>query len=303
MSLGSPQAGTGFGGKGAASSSFLPSFLIGSSNATPTAARSLQSAVSPKNDQLRSDPQLVKPRFAVEKTETKSNVPPVNALNSLFSPKSPSSNNRSFAGSVKIVKSENVAVEKRDESALSPSQLDPFFQEGGEVSVDPTWITVFGFPCAAEPFILRQFRQYGVILQSQSQPSPANWIHIQYKTKLQARKALSKNGKILDGNIMIGVVLCVKEPVKSIQSPDRVSVLEPITNNLPGPNETRKSQNFGSRQSFGGISQNGTPNRTFSGMRRMTSLADTSQNVGSSSTPQKDTSVLGKTMSYIFPNW
>ena len=70
----------------------------------------------------------------VEKTETKSNVPPVNALNSLFSPKSPTSNNRSFAGSMKIVKNENWTEEKREEGALSPSQLDPFFQEGGEVS-------------------------------------------------------------------------------------------------------------------------------------------------------------------------
>jgi len=97
----------------------------------------------------------------------------------------------------------------------SPTQLDPFFQEGGEVSVDPTWITVFGFPAAAESFILRQFRQYGIILQYDSQPTQSNWLHIQYKTKLQARKALSKNGKIIQGQIMIGVVPCVKAGVKA----------------------------------------------------------------------------------------
>ena len=37
----------------------------------------------------------------------------------------------------------------------SPSQLDPFFQEGGEPSHDPTWITVFGFTSSATAFILK----------------------------------------------------------------------------------------------------------------------------------------------------
>lgn len=40
-------------------------------------------------------------------------------------------------------------------------------------------------------------------------PNSGNWMHIHYATSLQARKALSRNGKILPGNIMIGVVPCI----------------------------------------------------------------------------------------------
>jgi len=79
---------------------------------------------------------------------------------------------------------------------LSPSQLDPFFQEGGDAAADPTWITVFGFNNSATSFILKQFRQYGIILQHVINQDGGNWIHIQYKTKIQAKKAMSKNGKV-----------------------------------------------------------------------------------------------------------
>lgn len=36
-----------------------------------------------------------------------------------------------------------------------------------------------------------------------------NWMHIQYQSKLQARKALSKDGKIFGEAIMIGVKPCI----------------------------------------------------------------------------------------------
>ena len=41
-------------------------------------------------------------------------------------------------------------------------------------------------------------------------PNPqGNWIHIQYQTKLQAQKALSKNGKVLGSSLMIGIMPCI----------------------------------------------------------------------------------------------
>jgi len=36
-----------------------------------------------------------------------------------------------------------------------------------------------------------------------------NWIHIHYQSKLQAKKVLSKNGKVFDGRIMVGVAPCI----------------------------------------------------------------------------------------------
>ena len=39
--------------------------------------------------------------------------------------------------------------------------------------------------------------------------SDGNWMHIHYQSKLQAKKALSKHSKILNGIIMIGVTPCI----------------------------------------------------------------------------------------------
>ncbi len=39
--------------------------------------------------------------------------------------------------------------------------------------------------------------------------SNGNWLHLHYSSKLQAKKALGKNGKVVAGNIMIGVTPCI----------------------------------------------------------------------------------------------
>lgn len=39
--------------------------------------------------------------------------------------------------------------------------------------------------------------------------SPGNWMHLQYQSKLQARKALSKDGKVFGDTIMVGVKPCI----------------------------------------------------------------------------------------------
>ncbi|KAL7643230.1 UNVERIFIED_CONTAM: hypothetical protein RMT77_006521 [Armadillidium vulgare] len=77
----------------------------------------------------------------------------------------------------------------------------------GSEPLEDTWVTVYGFPVASASYILTQFAQLGTIID-QRQPGLGNWMHLKYQTKLQARKALTKNGKIFNGNIMIGVVPC-----------------------------------------------------------------------------------------------
>ena len=39
--------------------------------------------------------------------------------------------------------------------------------------------------------------------------SPGNWMHLQYQSRLQARKALSKDGKVFGDSIMVGVKPCI----------------------------------------------------------------------------------------------
>lgn len=89
------------------------------------------------------------------------------------------------------------------------------------------WITVFGFPSGHSSVILSYFHNFGQILRVKHSENGGNWIHLLYTTKLQAEKALGKNGKILDpGNIMIGVVRCTDSSV--------------ISDKIPGPTPSKK---------------------------------------------------------------
>jgi len=285
------------------SSSFMPAFLIGNMNTPVNQAKSLQSAVG---SVPASSSTLLKPRMSsIEAPKGQSAGPPVVPLNRLFqSPKSPSvgqggGGHEQHDENMRVTGSATI-LHQVDESSMnvevqSPSQLDPFFQEGGEPNHDPTWITVFGFTSSATAFILKQFRQYGVILQHVTNQDGGNWVHIQYKTKIQARKALSKNGKIYEGKIMIGVVPCISVPQQH-QQPLREST--DMFNKINGS-----------------ASEYHTPPRTFGGMRRMDksrsvshlaaspSVRQLSQRSTNLGTPTKASdSVLGRVGSYIF-NW
>ncbi|MEE6489849.1 hypothetical protein FKM82_015697 [Ascaphus truei] len=104
------------------------------------------------------------------------------------------------------------AIGQSRKATLSPAQLDPFYTQGDALTsddqLDDTWVTVFGFPQASASYILLQFAQYGNIVKHVMSNS-GNWMHIQYQSKLQARKALSKDGRIFGECIMIGVKSCI----------------------------------------------------------------------------------------------
>ena len=67
---------------------------------------------------------------------------------------------------------------------------------------------IFSFPPAAASFILQQFSQYGNI-QKHVVATDGNWMHVHYQSVLQAKKALSKNGKVFGGTTMVGVTPCI----------------------------------------------------------------------------------------------
>jgi len=71
---------------------------------------------------------------------------------------------------------------------------------------ESTWVTVFGFPPSQTANILKYFQTCGEIVRHHVGAANCNWIHIQFQTALQAKKALSKNGKNIGGNLMVGVV-------------------------------------------------------------------------------------------------
>ncbi|XP_075465001.1 nucleoporin NUP35 isoform X2 [Ascaphus truei] len=184
------------------------------------------------------------------------------------------------------------AIGQSRKATLSPAQLDPFYTQGDALTsddqLDDTWVTVFGFPQASASYILLQFAQYGNIVKHVMSNS-GNWMHIQYQSKLQARKALSKDGRIFGECIMIGVKSCIDKSV--MESNDKTSASS-VSSVFTPPVKTI-----------------GTPRQAVSTPRTSTMRplaaaykASTSdyQVVSDKQTPRKDESVVSKAMEYMF---
>eukprot|EP01122_Echinamoeba_exundans_P017196 TRINITY_DN8988_c0_g1_i1.p1 TRINITY_DN8988_c0_g1~~TRINITY_DN8988_c0_g1_i1.p1 ORF type:complete len:253 (-),score=48.10 TRINITY_DN8988_c0_g1_i1:157-915(-) len=73
------------------------------------------------------------------------------------------------------------------------------------------WVTVFGFAPVMTEVVLQHFHSCGEIIRVRHASNQGNWMHIMFQTTLQAQKALGKSGKIIQGNLMIGVVPCIDE--------------------------------------------------------------------------------------------
>jgi len=92
------------------------------------------------------------------------------------------------------------------------------------------WVTVYGFPIGYESKVLEFFESDGEILKvepgvSTGEESPesygsgrgdqgANWISILFADQIAAKRALSKNGKLIAPNIMIGVIQTNKTKIR-----------------------------------------------------------------------------------------
>ncbi|XP_069841484.1 nucleoporin NUP35-like [Dendropsophus ebraccatus] len=242
--------------KPGASAQFLPGFLIGDlpTPVTPQPRQSLgfMEARSPGFGG-GSPPQPVVP--APKKT---SNAPPVGSIyDDLLLPglnTTPLSSRKqtTFSAGIPLTPSSPYTpssifrpsniVQSRD-AVLSPAQMDPFYTQGDSLTsddhLDNTWVTVYGFPQASASYILQQFAQYGNIIKH-VMSATGNWMHLEYHSKLQARNALSKDGKIFGDCIMIGVKPCIDKSLmesseKAPMSSMYQSVATPPANNVSSP--------------------------------------------------------------------
>ncbi|XP_077304267.1 nucleoporin NUP35 [Lithobates pipiens] len=182
-------------------------------------------------------------------------------------------------------------INQSRKATLSPAQLDPFYTQGdaltSEDHLDDTWVTVYGFPQASASYILLQFAQYGNIIKH-VMSNTGNWMHVQYQSKLQARKALSKDGKIFGDCIMIGVKPCID---KSIMESGEKTSLSSVNGIFTPPIKTL-----------------GTPTQAVSTprstMRPLAAAykASTSeyQVLSDKQTPKKDEGLVSKAMEYVF---
>ncbi|KAG7463134.1 nucleoporin NUP35 [Solea senegalensis] len=169
------------------------------------------------------------------------------------------------------------------QACLSPAQVDPFYSQGESLSsedqLDQTWVTVFGFPPASASYILLQFAQYGNILKHKM-ASPGNWMHLQYQSKLQAKKALSKDGKVFGDAIMVGVKPCIDKSVMDGSEADS----SPFSSSM--------------------CSSSVLPSTPRSAIRPLSSAYRSSagdfQVVSDRQTPRKDDSLISKAMEYMF---
>lgn len=184
----------------------------------------------------------------------------------------------------------------------SPAQIDPFYTQGealtSQEELDETWVTVFGFPPTASAFILQQFSKCGVILEHCSAPDEGNWINIRFESKLQSRKALSKSGKILPGNLMIGVAPCIDlkvisksqaDPLRRVQQDLLESRSSPgLNSSLPKLDDSKSAFNSPKPCTIRPLTA--AYNAASSGNKVTTDVL----------TPQKTSGIITKAMDYIF---
>ena len=149
--------------------------------------------------------------------------------------------------------------------------------------MDETAITIFGFPPSACSFIIQQFSQYGKI-EKYEVHNQGNWMHVKYQTKLQAKKALSKNGKIFARTMMVGVCTCIKKDIANLEATYNMTT---ELNRTPVPGTKRQSS---------------TSIRSLSSSSNMSSaktIAPMSPLVDKN-TPQKKDSMISRTLDYVF---
>ncbi|XP_038577348.1 nucleoporin NUP35 isoform X1 [Micropterus salmoides] len=166
---------------------------------------------------------------------------------------------------------------------MSPAQVDPFYSQGEALSsddqLDQTWVTVFGFPPASASYILLQFAQYGNILRH-TMASPGNWMHLQYQSRLQARKALSKDGKVFGDAIMVGVKPCIDKSVMD----SSVAVSSPLSTSFSSSSVLPSTPRSAIRPLSASFRSSGSDYQV----------------VADRQTPRKDDSFVSKAMEYMF---
>ncbi|XP_043931176.1 nucleoporin NUP35 [Protopterus annectens] len=307
MTLGSPSSPKAGGG-----AQFLPGFLMGDLP-TPVTPQS-RSLGGPSVGIMEIRSPLLSggspPKLVVPAPKDKSGAPPVRSIyDDLPSPGlglTPLSSKKQatfsavqtpLCGSFSVtpVTAANVfspaSIGQSRKTVLSPAQVDPFYTQGDALSsedqLDETWVTVFGFPAASASYILLQFAQYGNILKHVMSKN-GNWMHIHYQSKLQARKALSKDGKIFGDTIMIGVKPCIEK--NCMESVDSASSTQ--SNHATPPVSTIPT----------GTELPVCPQR--SALRSLNSKYKASSStvkvITDKQTPKKDESFVSKAMEYMF---
>jgi len=144
-------------------------------------------------------PQLLKENSSSmpRSSRDKPGGPPTNSL--LFTPNRSISTPNNFQNSIMSPSPSSITSPQEVEATSNPSPMD-------------TWVTVWGFPPSSVSFILSELSMCGTVLQHVMPPN-SNWMHVRFQTRMQANKAVAKNGCVLGGSIMVGICSCKDETV------------------------------------------------------------------------------------------
>lgn len=149
------------------------------------------------------------------------------------------------------------------------------------------WVTVFGFPMSALNSVISHMSSRVRIVDKHPAPHPQNnWIHLKCSVEQEAQRALTCNGDVVSGSIMIGVVPCTDEGVI-----------------LGNDKENRTKLNGSMRMFSTPIKNSGTPKTRIPGARPLVANYPHSspQTVKSPEcVPQKSTGIVSKAMDYVF---
>jgi len=268
------------------SSGFLPGYLLGEPSLTATPGSPQPGPVSPCKrgtpSSLQLPPrgaQLLKENSRVARgspsTEKSSGPPTTSLLSSLTPAKAsplplPSSPYTPLRG----------AQPAQDSLVFPPpgSGHGSAVQEADHDAhgVPGTWVTVWGFPPSAASLVLEQLSACGAVLQHIMPPN-SNWMHVRFQTRMQASKAVGKNGHVLGGSLMVGVREC-REPGLGAEGQGDTSLLN--TSLTSGSNSTPRTI----RPLTQAYKETHSENKVVPGV----------------STPNKDSGLMGKAMGYMF---
>ncbi|KAI3907419.1 hypothetical protein MKX01_036336 [Papaver californicum] len=92
---------------------------------------------------------------------------------------------------IKLPKPEVVVKPELVENSLPAENLD-----------EEEWVTVYGFTYGDKESVLQEFGKCGIILDYDQS---GNWMHILYQYQSEAQKALSKSGKHIKKDLIVGV--------------------------------------------------------------------------------------------------
>jgi len=200
--------------------------------------------------------------------------PTVNLMSTVHTPNS--TVNSPYRHETSYLDNSSMAVSARMREVTANDEVDPM----------SVWVTVFGFPQAAASFIVSQLAACGTVL-SQSLPTNGNWMHLRFQTKLQAKKALSKNGSVIGNTIMIGVRQCTDESVleQGNTTCGNASLLETSYNTS---NIANLSTGFGTPRQIRPLTQ------------AFKEAQAESKVVPSINTPNKNDGIVNKALEYIF---